>query len=326
LTTFLGYLNLFHDYFSTSYVLVGLVAGLSLLSMLYVLSRLSRGTTKSIFLISISSVSTSLWIFVLSSFAFCMTFVQQYWVSPASTIFLVARLALLSSVILGASSMLWFRARALSTIYRSIREQSEDESIESSLNGSRMSKAFKELGLKIGQKGIQTVIATQPVVLSNESRLPLSLAFDWRKSKLVALRENVIGILDDDELEAVIGHELAHIKHRDALRKSIATAYRVAFPFDILARLVEAAVYRYGEFEADLFSAKITRRPISLASALLKIYENVQTKPLENAGRVSYLLNSKDAVGKPKGMSLFSKDPPIQVRIERLLEEERIDE
>ncbi len=302
--------------------MIGLVVGISLLSLFFVGSRVSKSTTKSGFLISISIVSTSLWIFALSSLAFCMMFVDQYWASPISAILLVARLALGLSATLGVASMLLFRSRALSGIYRSIKEQSitiesEDGSNTSEL-ASRLIRAFKVLGSKIGQVSSTTVTSSQPIVLSNQSRLAPSLAFDWGDSKIVAIKENVVQMLDDDELETVVAHELGHIRYRDALQKSIATAYKVAFPFDIVARLVEAAIYRQRELEADDFSVQLTRKPVSLASALLKIYENIQIRPLQNVGQVSYLVNTSRSRRLKRG-NLFSKEPPIGMRIERLL-------
>jgi heat shock protein HtpX len=317
-------LNFFRDYFSTGYVEVGIIAGISLLFLCYLGFRLSKGANKSGFLISISVVSTSLWIFVFASLGFCMMFVEQYWISPISAILFVAKLALASSVTLGVASMLLFRGRALSGVYRSIREQSipiqDDQGRSDNLDiRSRLFKTFGDLASKIGQSNSLAVMATQPVLLSNESRLPPSLAIDWHDSKLIAVKENIVQMLDDDELEAVIAHELGHIKHRDGLQKSIATAYKVAFPFDLLARLVEAAIYRQRELEADDFSAQLTRRPVSLASALLKIYENIQIKPLENVGQVSYLVNTSRA-RRPKQRNLFSKEPSIGMRIERLLQ------
>jgi Zn-dependent protease with chaperone function len=317
------YLDFFHDYFSTYYIEVGLIAGIFLLFFCYIGFELSKGAGKSRFLISMTVVSTSLWIFVLSSLVFCMMLVGQYWASPITAILLVAKLALGSSAVLGVFSMFLFRKHALSGVYRSIKEQSIAIEYENILKdnpqiSSRVSKSFLDLTTKIGEKESFTILAIQRVLLSSESKLPPSLAFDWRKSKLIAIKENVVEMLDDEELEAVIAHELGHIKHRDALQKSIATAYKIAFPFDLLARLAEAAIYRQRELEADDFSARITRKPVSLASALLKIYENVHIKPLDNIRQISYLVNSSYEK-KCKRRNLFSKEPPIRLRIDRLL-------
>jgi Zn-dependent protease with chaperone function len=319
------YLDFFRDFFSSPYVEAGLVAGISVLFFCYLGFVLSRGIGKSRFLISISVVSTSLWIFVLSSLAFCMMLVGQYWTSPGATILLVAKLALASSAFLGVSSMLVFRKHALSTVYRSIQEQSiieEDYKNVAKENpniGHKLLRSFRDLTAKISQIESPPVLTIKGVLLSSHSILPPSLAFDWHNTKLIAIKENVAEMLDDDELEAVIAHELGHIKHRDALQKSIATAYRVAFPFDIVARLTEAAVYRRRELEADDFSARTTKKPVALASALLKIYENIQIKPHQSLGQISYLVDGSHKRRSNKRLDLFSKEPPLRIRIDRLL-------
>jgi Zn-dependent protease with chaperone function len=317
------YISFFEDYFRTNFVTIGLTAGISFLILCFGFFKFTKSVhVKSHLLISMIVTSTSLWIFVLASLAFCMMLGQQYWFTPFSAIVLVSKLALATSAILGMTSMFFFRRRAISGIYQSIKHQSIP--IEYSSEGSgnykinqRLSRILQDLKSRTGQARL-SALTIQPVLLRKQSRLPASLAFDSGSSRLIGIKEDVANMLDDDELEAVIAHEVGHIMHRDAFQKSIATAYRVAFPFDVLTKLIEAALYRERELDADEFSAKVTGKPISLASALLKIYESGIITPLENISHISYLINDVAEKGA-KRTSLFSREPALSIRIQRLI-------
>ena len=87
------------------------------------------------------------------------------------------------------------------------------------------------------------------------------------------MSEKLLSLLKKDELEAVMAHELAHIKNSDTTLKALVTAYKTFLPIDPVVRLVEAAFHREREMAADETAAKTTKKPLSLASALLKIYE-----------------------------------------------------
>jgi heat shock protein HtpX len=132
---------------------------------------------------------------------------------------------------------------------------------------------------------------------------------------VVAISKNTIDVLDDEELRAVLAHELGHLIHRDSLRKTLATAYRTAFVFDPLARFIEAAIYRYGELSADEYSARLTEKPAVLASALIKIYETIRPVAISMPDSLvlSHLMRDHES-------GLFSKQPSLTARIKNLLE------
>lgn len=324
------YSDFFSDYFTFAYVSTGLIIGIAILSACYAGFRVARtAAARSRFLISMMVTSSSLWIFVLSSLVFCMLFVGQYESSPAAAIFFVARLSLASSTLLGAGLVLLLRRRALGGIYATIvgaQSVPDKESSAEQKTISRISMIFRYLVSKnYGPQEDPSLHNVRPILIRSESGLPASLAFDWKGSKLVAIKEDTVNILDDEELEAVVAHELGHIKRKDALQKSIATAYRIAFPFDLVIRLVEAAIYRERELLADEFSAHLTKKPVSLASALLKIYECAEVKPSmmfvkNNAPQISYLASNANLKKKFGGNDLFSKEPPLERRIQLLLE------
>ena len=74
----MNYMDFFQDYFTTSYVVIALVIGISILCLRNLAFALSKtASTKSRLLISITVTSASLWVFVLSSLAFCMMLIQH---------------------------------------------------------------------------------------------------------------------------------------------------------------------------------------------------------------------------------------------------------
>lgn len=170
------------------------------------------------------------------------------------------------------------------------------------------------------------------------------------KKAAVAVTTGILQILTFEELEGVLGHELAHVKNRDILISSIAAMLaaalsmltRMAFWFGggdnrdnplgaigvilslviapIAAMLIRFAISRTREFQADRSGAEITGQPLQLASALEKISAGTARIPMNVNPATSQLFidNPLKAV-KGRGMSrLFSTHPPTEERIERL--------
>ncbi|MDA4111636.1 MAG: M48 family metalloprotease, partial [Thaumarchaeota archaeon] len=173
----------------------------------------------------------------------------------------------------------------------------------------RVTPIFSELLRKSKLSGVNLSI------VPTESALTASAALDWRGEKVVAISKSATDALDDEELRSVLAHELGHLVHKDSLRKTLATAYKTAFVFDPIARLVEAAIYRYGELSADEYSARLTGKPAVLASALIKIYETIRPQSLSVPHSIilSHFMRDNDS-------GLFSKQPSLTFRIQKLLE------
>ena len=164
----------------------------------------------------------------------------------------------------------------------------------------------------------------------------------------VAATEGILNILTDEELAGVIAHELAHVKHRDILISSIAATLaatimmvsRMAMFFGgrrddrdganpivmlatmilapIAAMLIQAAISRSREFDADAGGASIAGRPDGLVSALRKIEAGAHAVPLNANPATAHMFIIKPFSGRGL-VSLFSTHPPTEQRIAALL-------
>ncbi len=168
----------------------------------------------------------------------------------------------------------------------------------------------------------------------------------------VAATTGILQILNDDEIEGVLSHELAHVKHRDILTGTIAATFVGTITFiaqmagwaamfgggrsdnrgggigslvliilaPIAATLLQLAVSRSREYDADAGGAAISGKPLSLASALNKLSQANAIKPVNNVGPATahmFIVNPLKGGGM---MKLFSTHPPMEERIKRLQE------
>lgn len=168
------------------------------------------------------------------------------------------------------------------------------------------------------------------------------------KHAAVAVTTGIMEILDHDELEGVLAHELAHVKNRDILISSIAAMIGAAIaivarfalfaggdrrnPLGVIgvllslivaplaAMLIRFAISRTREFQADRSGAEMTGRPMPLASALEKISVGAERRPMRINPATSQLFIENPLKGvRGRGVGrLFSTHPPTKERIERL--------
>jgi Zn-dependent protease with chaperone function len=128
------------------------------------------------------------------------------------------------------------------------------------------------------------------------------------KDACILLSNGLVSILDREEIETAVAHELMHLKHHDAEFKVFSTVFSRILFFDPLSKFFDPAVHREREYLADEMSARSTGKPAALASALLKIADR-GVQPRAVAGLSIY----------GRGTGLFSRYPPLGERVHRLL-------
>jgi heat shock protein HtpX len=168
----------------------------------------------------------------------------------------------------------------------------------------------------------------------------------------VAVTQGILNLLNDEELEGVLAHELGHVNNRDILISSIAATLAGAITYlghmgrfamifggmggdrddrrgggfgallmlilaPIAAMLIQLAVSRSREYHADETGAQLTGNPYALASALAKLDAYSKRLPMAATPSTAHLFIIQPFLGVDVG-SLFSTHPPIGKRIERL--------
>ncbi len=170
----------------------------------------------------------------------------------------------------------------------------------------------------------------------------------------VAVTHGILGLLTDEELEGVLAHELGHVKNRDILTSSIAATLAGAITLiarmgywaslfggyggrggrsrnggglgallmlivaPLAASLIQLAISRSREYEADATGAHTTGNPYALARALQKLEDYSKRVPLEATASTAHLFNIAPLIGGGVGR-LFSTHPPTRERIRRLI-------
>jgi heat shock protein HtpX len=203
----------------------------------------------------------------------------------------------------------------------------------------------------------------KPKIAVINTRMPNAFATGkGKRSSVVAVTTGLLDLLDTEELEGVIAHELTHIRNRDVLVLTLASLfstvawYLMQFGFYsggmgygygyggrdrnnagglaivvivamltwIISFLVIRAISRYREFAADRGSAQMTGKPVKLANALMKISGNMKRMPTKDL-RQAEGLNAFFIIPAASGstiVNLFSTHPPVEKRIEKLMEME----
>lgn len=171
----------------------------------------------------------------------------------------------------------------------------------------------------------------------------------------VAVTRGIMEICDDEEIEGVLAHELGHVRNRDILTSAVvatiagaitmiaqmvmwaemfggfggggsdnrrggmfsALAMMIVAP--LAATLIQLAISRSREYEADATGARITGNPQGLARALDKIDKWAKRVPMQASPNMAHLYIYAPLTSGQMFSSLFSTHPPIRKRIERLI-------
>jgi heat shock protein HtpX len=168
----------------------------------------------------------------------------------------------------------------------------------------------------------------------------------------VAVTQGILNLLNDEELEGVLAHELGHVRNRDILTSSIAATLAGAITLianvelwagffggagggrdarsrgmggifmlilaPIAATLIQLAVSRSREYEADATGAHVTGNPYALASALQKLDAYSKQLPMQASPSTAHLFIVAPFISGASFANLFSTHPPMARRIERL--------
>ena len=232
----------------------------------------------------------------------------------------------------------WFSHKIVLKMYRA-REVSETDN----------PRLFRVVRRVVTRAGINTM----PKVYIVPSRGPNAFATGRNEdTAAVAVTEGLLGLLNEDELEGVIGHEVAHILNKDMLIGTIAATMAgaigilasmarwgailggfsrdnnrgggigllvAAIVAPIAALFIQTAISRQREYKADAKGGDITGKYLGLATALEKLHRSPVQMRLDDRPATANLMIANPLSGK--GMSsLFSTHPPVENRIARLKE------
>jgi len=230
----------------------------------------------------------------------------------------------------------WFSDKIVLAMYRG-REVSEGQAPE--LYG-----IVKNLALRAG------LPMPRVYIIPGETPNAFATGRDYRHA-VVAVTEGILRILNRDELEGVLGHELTHIKNRDMLIGSIAATlagavmmlasmakWAAIFGFGgrdseeggglfglilmailapIAALFIQMTISRSREYLADDGGASVSGKPYALASALEKLSRASKTMPMQANPSTAHMFIVNPLTARSM-MNLFSTHPPIEKRVARL--------
>jgi heat shock protein HtpX len=203
--------------------------------------------------------------------------------------------------------------------------------------GHRLEKVTKEIVAKAG--------LPMPTVYIIPSKSPNAFATGRNpEHAAVAATQGILNILDDDELKAVMAHEIGHVINRDTLISTVAASIsggvmilsrfalftggnsrqswgkRVAVSIlaPVAATVITMAISRDREYIADEYSANLTKKPLDLANALLKLENGVRTAPMpDHSPETAHMFIVHPFAGMSIG-EVFSTHPPVKKRVLKL--------
>jgi Zn-dependent protease with chaperone function len=290
----LGLLDFASGYFTSQPTLVTLALMYSLLALLFIVFKLEKRhpQTRMRILFASFAVVISMWSFVASSLLICNAFLGLYEVNEGLAVGTVFGLALLASLLIALPLSAFVTFRVPEAVTGRLLERLPVTKVAVTETADRIAK---DLGVPAFR------------VLQSPSGVAFAYSVESAQSVMV-VSEGLTSRLDGDELETVLAHELAHLKNHDSLLNTVIAVYRRVLFFDPFIRVLQRATYSENEFSADELSARVTAKPLSLASALLKISTAQSGSPPSKAEGLSVLVSGKNL-----------RPPSVKERIERLI-------
>src|SRR5208282_1983138 len=279
-------------YFSSLPVISSIIFPLSSLLVLYAFFRRIRNVRARCWSLGLMFLSSLfLWIFTAASLLLCFTFLRTNpsvlgirWVFGSAILIAMAGAIPLSITLRVMSPRIVLaKVKDLHPAHRDLK------------------KSFNTLAW--------TMQVSSPELRLFKSDVPISFAVETKRPTVV-ISERLLSLLTTEELESVMAHEFAHIKNSDTTLKTLITAYRTVLPFDPIMRMIEAAFHREREILADEAAAQVTAKPLSLASALFKIYKAFPNRNFSSQGTLSIL---------GVGSTLTKRYPSVSERINHLV-------
>jgi heat shock protein HtpX len=269
------------------------VCGACMGTLLYVFVTNSRNAKLRVSLLTgLYALSIFFWVFIAGSLVLCVS--QARMVAYAKN---GVPLAVFGALVVGLSAsaiisaIVWKYGNASVLRKFAPREPATDESWVQDYVGT--------LAKFEGMGGIRVGIV--------ETAAPLAMAVGGRQ-RTILVSAGLLNLLERDEVEVVVAHEVMHLKHHDAEFKVFSRVLSRILFFDPFSKFFDPAVHREREYLADEMGARASGKPATLASALLKI---ASRSPQEKGSWGLSILGS--------GTGIFSRYPPLQERVNRLL-------
>ena len=288
----MSFASLYGPYFSSPPTISAILLFVFSITIMYVTFSRSQSPRTRSWTLGFTLVSAVfMWLFISASLILCAALANTYQSALAEGIREVFGDAILIAVVGGLPLTLVLRQVAPKIILRKVKDLHQPPP--------DVARSFNNISEKMGIRSSQLRITS--------GGAPICFAVDT-DSPTVVVSDKLLTLLDKDELESVLAHELAHIKNSDTALKALVTAYRTALPMDPIIRMVEGAFHKVRESVADETAAKFAK-PLSLASALLKICDAFPSSDLASLGSYSILGSG----------SRTTRHPPIKERIEHLI-------
>lgn len=254
-------------------------------------------------------------------------------------------------LLFGSPEVFTLGALALAIIFNAVSYFASDKIVISMTKAKLVSEADQPTLHRIVSSLALAAGLPKPKVALVESPVPNAFATGRGPSNsVVAVTSGLMKAINEDELEGVLSHEISHIKHRDVLVGTVAAtiagaitylalvgrlgaytsnsrnsstaglALMLSFLAPLAALLVQTAVSRGREYEADGEGASLSKKPLSLASALEKIERVARSGAQIRANPSTSPLWIVNPFRADDMVSLFSTHPPTGKRVERLRE------